>query len=159
MVAYATIKLMSKTYKLENSLGYMMGRAARSMGVRLNRNFSESGYDVTCEQWSVLVNLWRNNGQSQQELAGTTCKDKTSMTRLIDGLEKRNLVVRTPDKVDRRQKLIYLTNKGKDFQQKLLHIVEKTLNEAQHNVSIKDLEICKKVLCQVYDNLSDQMNG
>jgi DNA-binding MarR family transcriptional regulator len=146
---------MAKTYKLENSLGYMMGRAARSMGARLNHNFTEAGYDITCEQWGVLVNLWRNNGQSQQELAGTTCKDKTSMTRLIDGLERRNLVVRTPDKVDRRQKLIYLTNNGKKFQQELLHIVEKTLNEAQQNVPAKDMDICKKVLCRVYENLTD----
>jgi|CXWL01.1.fsa_nt_gi DNA-binding MarR family transcriptional regulator len=147
---------MTKTYQLENSLGYMMGRAARSMGVRLNRNFSHDGYDVTCEQWGVLVNLGRKNGQSQQELAGTTCKDKTSVTRLIDGLEKRNLVVRTPDKVDRRQKLIYLTKKGKEFQQKLLYIVKKTLDEAQQTIPFKDIEICKKVLCRVYENLMDQ---
>ena len=147
---------MAKTYKLENSLGYMMGRAARSMGARLNHNFTKAGYDITCEQWGVLVNLWRNNGQSQQELAGTTCKGKTSVTRLIDGLEKRNFVVRTPDKVDRRQKLIYLTSKGKEFQQELLHIVEKTLNEAQQSIRAKDISICKKVLCRVYENLSDQ---
>ncbi len=103
-----------------------------------------------------MVNLGRKNGQSQQELAGTTCKDKTSVTRLIDGLEKRNLVVRTPDKVDRRQKLIYLTKKGKEFQQKLLYIVKKTLDEAQQTIPFKDIEICKKVLCRVYENLTDQ---
>ena len=147
---------MTKTYKLEESLGYMMGRAARSMGMRLNHNFLEAGHNVTCEQWGVLVNLWRRNGQSQQELAGTTCKGKTSVTRLIDILEKRNLVVRTPDKVDRRQKLIYLTNKGKEFQQELLYIVEKTLNEAQQSIHAKDIDTCKKVLCRVYENLSDQ---
>lgn len=147
---------MVNNYKSENSLGYLVGRAGRSIGVRLNRNFTEAGYDVTCEQWVLLANLWRSNGQSQQELAGISCKDKTSVTRLIDGLEKRNLVVRTPDKVDRRQKLIYLTNKGKEFQQELLHIVEKTLNEAQHNISAHDMDICKKVLCRVYENLTDQ---
>ncbi len=79
-----------------------------------------------------------------------------SVTRLIDGLEKRNLVVRTPDKVDRRQKFIYLTNKGKEFQQELLHIVEKTLDEAQQNIPAHDMAICKKVLCRVYENLTDK---
>ena len=147
--------MKSKNYELENSLGYVIGRAGRSMGTRLNRNFTEKGYDVTCEQWAVLSNLWRRNGQSQQELASTTCKDKTSMTRLIDGLEKRNLVVRTPDKIDHRQKLIYLTSKGKEFQQKLLQIVQKTLQEAQQSVSIKDIAVCKKVLQRVYENLTD----
>ena len=55
-----------------------------------------AGYDVTCEQWSVLVNLGKKNGQSQQELAGLICKDKTSVTRLIDNMEKHSLVVRIP---------------------------------------------------------------
>ena len=133
-----------------------MGRAARSLGTRLNRNFAESGYDVTCEQWAVLVNLWYKNGQTQQELAGITCKDKTSVTRLIDGLEKRKIVVRTPDKIDRRQKRIYLSDKGKAFQQELLHIVKKTLQEAQQRVNARDMATCKKVLKKVYENLTDR---
>jgi MarR family transcriptional regulator, organic hydroperoxide resistance regulator len=148
--------MKTQDYKLEDSLGYIMGRAARSLGTRLNRNFIEAGYDVTCEQWSVLVNLWHKNGQTQQELAAMTCKDKTSMTRLIDGLEKRKIVVRTPDKIDRRQKHIVLTEKGKDFQQELLKIVKKTLSEAQADIDDKDLAVCKNVLGRVYENLSTE---
>ena len=139
-------------YILEESLGYIMGRAARSIGTRLNRNFTEAGYDVTCEQWSVLMNLWQKNGQSQQDLAGTTCKDKTSMTRLIDNMEKHSLVVRIPNKDDRRQKMIYLTKKGRDLQEKLVKVVHKTLEEAQKGINAKDLALCKKVLRGVYDN-------
>ena len=149
---------MPENYRLENSLGYIMGRAARGLGARLNRNFNEAGYDVTCEQWGVLINLGKKNGQSQHDLAATACKDKTSMTRLIDGLEKRKLVVRTPDKEDRRQKLIFLSIKGKELQNELLHIVEKTLAEAQQNIPHGEMDICKKVLCRVYDNLADHKN-
>ena len=139
-------------YILEESLGYLIGRAGRALGTRLNRNFVEAGYDVTCEQWAVLVNLWKKNGQSQQDLAGTTCKDKTSMTRLLDNMEKRNLVVRIPNKEDRRQKFIYLTKKGRDLQEKLVKIVHQTLQEAQRNISVKDITLCKKVLTSVYEN-------
>lgn len=138
---------------LEQSLGYTMGRAARGLGTRLNRNFAEAGYDVTCEQWSVLVNLWETNGQSQQDLAGTTCKAKTSVTRLIDNMEKHNLVVRVPSKSDKRQKLIYLTKKGKDLQEKLATIVQQTLKDAQKDITAKDVALCKKVLRQVYENV------
>ena len=91
-------------YILEQSLGYAMGRATRALGALVNHNFATAGYDVTCEQWSVLVNLGKKNGQSQQELAGLICKDKTSVTRLIDNMEKHSLVVRIPDKSDKRQK-------------------------------------------------------
>jgi DNA-binding MarR family transcriptional regulator len=148
--------MKTQEYKLEDSLGYVMGRAARSMGTRLNRNFLDAGYDVTCEQWGVLVNLWHQNGQTQQELASMTCKDKTSMTRLIDGLEKRKIVVRTPGKTDRRQKNIYLTDKGKAFQQELLKIVQKTLAEAQAGIPAGEMENCKKILRRIYENLTDR---
>ena len=139
-------------YILEESLGYVIGRAGRALGTRLNRNFVDAGHDVTCEQWSVLVNLWQKNGQSQQDLAGTTCKDKTSMTRLIDNMEKRDLVVRIPSKEDRRQKFIYLTKKGSNLQGKLVKIVHQTLQEAQKNISDKEIALCKKVLTRVYEN-------
>lgn len=140
-------------YNLEESLGYIIGRAGRGLGTRLNRNFAEAGFDVTCEQWSVLVNLWQKNGQSQQDLAGTTCKAKTSMTRLIDNMEKHNLVVRIPNKSDKRQKFIYLTKKGRDLQEKLVAIVHRTLEEAQKNIKARDIALCKKVLSHVYDNV------
>src|SRR4051812_7898422 len=123
-------------YILEESLGYAMGRATRTLGTLVNFNFTKAGHDVTCEQWSVLVNLGKKNGQSQQDLAGLTCKDKTTMTRLIDNMEKHSLVVRIPDKDDKRQKLIYLTKKGQDLQAKLTFVIEKTLQEAQKNIKI-----------------------
>ena len=140
-------------YKLEDSLGYVIGRAGRSLANRLNHNFEKAGHDVTCEQWAILTNLWQKNGQNQKDLAGVSCKDKTSITRLIDGMEKKNLVVRTPDKQDARHKFIYLTNKGKVLQQELVFIVQKTLMEAQSAISVKDLDTCKQVLRKVAQNL------
>ena len=142
------------SYNLEDSLGYVIGRAGRAMANRLNQNFEQAGHHVTCEQWGVLMNLQQKDGQNQKELAGTTCKDKTSITRIIDGMEKRNLVVRIPDKKDGRQKLIYLTNNGKELQQKLLLLVKKTLKEAQSGIRASDMNICKKVLKKVRSNLS-----
>ena len=65
----------------------------------------------------IMLLLWKENGQFQQQLADGSYKDKTTLTRQIDGLEKRNLIVRVPDKIDRRQKRGYLTNKGKRFEQ------------------------------------------
>ena len=147
--------MTKQNFSLEDSLGYIVGRAARSVGGLLNRNMALAGYDVTCEQWSVLFNLGKKNGQTQQDLAGLTCKDKTSMTRLIDGMEKHDLVVRIPDKQDKRQKLIYLTNKGKKLQSQLMTIVEATLEQAETGISAAQLKLCMDVLCKIYSNVMD----
>lgn len=147
--------MVKRGFTLEDSLGYIVGRAARSVGGLLNRNMAAAGYDVTCEQWSVLFNLVQHDGQTQQELAGHTCKDKTSMTRLIDGMEKRDLVVRIPDKQDKRQKLIYLTHKGKKLQKELMVLVKKTLDQAEVGISSQDMRLCMDVLCKIYSNVSE----
>ena len=44
--------------------------------------------NLTIEQWSVLYQLWKEDGKSQQELCNATFRDKPSITRLIDNLEK-----------------------------------------------------------------------
>ncbi len=144
--------MANEKYIIEESLGYAMGRATRALGALVNHNFAAAGFDVTCEQWSVIVNLGKKNGQSQQELAGLVCKDKTSITRLIDNMEKHNLVVRIPDKNDKRQKLIYLTKKGQDLQVNLVVVIQATLRQAQKGLKHKDLETCKSVLHHIYEN-------
>jgi DNA-binding MarR family transcriptional regulator len=142
-------------YNLDESLGYLIGRTQRALVNRLNRNFAEAGHDVTAEQWAMLLHLWQQDGQGQQQLADCACKDKTSVTRLIDGLEKRNLVLRVADQNDRRNNLIYLTNKGKALQKELITLVQKTLTEAQQEIKPEHLRICKSTLVKVYQNLSE----
>ncbi len=142
-------------YNLEASLGYLVGRAQRALVNRLNRNFAEAGHDVTAEQWAMLLHLWQQDGQGQQQLADGACKDKTSVTRLIDGLEKRNLVLRVADQNDRRNNLIYLTNKGKALQKELIALAQKTVAEAQQEIKPEHLRICKNTLVKVYQNLSE----
>ena len=62
--------------------------------------------------------LWEKDGVTQQELCNATFKDKPSMTRLIDNMERQHLVVRISDKKDRRTNLIHLTKDGKELEEK-----------------------------------------
>ncbi len=140
---------------LEESLGYLIGRAGRAMANRLNHHFENAGYDVTCEQWAILNSLWKKNGQTQKELAGCTCKDKTSITRLVDGMERRKLVTRISSKMDAREKFITLTEKGKTLRQKLVRQINKTLDEAKKSISSNDIELCKDILRKIYENLNE----
>lgn len=143
-----------RDFNLEESLGHLVGKTTRALWNRLHNMFVKGGYDVTVEQWIILLKLWHQNGQFQQQLAENTGKDKTSITRLIDGLEKRNLVVRVPDTIDRRCKRIYLTNKGKALQKELILLAQKNLSEAQKSIKPEHLKICKNVLRKVHGNIT-----
>ena len=132
---------------------FITGKASTALARRLQKNFKQNGLDITIEQWSVLYQLWKNDGMSQRELCNATYRDKPSITRLVDNLEKMKLVRRVPSKEDRRMNLIYLTDAAKALQEGSMELANLTLNEALTGVSPADIELCKSVLQRVYDNL------
>ncbi len=137
-----------------DSLSILLDKTARAQGCRLQNIFSRAQHDITVEQWMILLLLWRENGQFQQQLADGMHKDKTTLTRQIDGLERRNIIVRVPDKIDRRQKRIYLTQKGKDLEQELVPLGIANGLCAMEGISPEHLQICKQVLRKVHENLT-----
>ena len=120
----------------------------------MQKNFKEADIDITIEQWSVLYHLWKEDGQSQQQLCAATFRDKPSITRLVDNLEKSKLVKRVASKNDRRSNLIFLTNDAKNLEQKTMEVANRTLNESLEGVSNEQIETAKVVLQMVYDNLA-----
>ena len=105
------------------------GKVSAAINRKLSRNFRQNGLEITPEQWTVLIFLWEKDGVTQQELCNATFKDKPSMTRLIDNMERQHLVVRISDKKDRRTNLIHLTKDGKELEERARVIANQTLKE------------------------------
>ncbi len=82
------------------------GMASTAVARRLQKNFRQAGLEITIEQWSILYHLWKQDCLSQQELCNRTFRDKPSITRLIDNLEKHKLVKSMPSKTDLRNTLV-----------------------------------------------------
>ena len=120
---------------------------------RLQKNFRQAGVELTVEQWSVLVHLWKEDGLSQQELCTRTFRDKPSITRLIHNMEKQGLVKRVSSNTDRRINKIQLTDAARNMKDESTTIANDTLNDGLEGVTKEEVEVVKKVLQQVYDNL------
>ena len=129
------------------------GMASTAVARRLQKNFKLAGLEITIEQWSVLYHLWKQDALSQQELCNRTFRDKPSITRLIDNLEKQKLVKRMPSKEDRRINLVCLTEPAKLLQDKTIELANQTMDEALIGVHKNEIEIVKQVFQKVYDNL------
>ena len=132
---------------------FITGKASTAIARNLHKKFGAAGLKITIEQWSVLYHLWKEDGKSQQELCIATFRDKPSITRLVDNLEKQQLVKRVPSESDRRINLIYLTKQAQKLQEETMSLAEATLNEALEGVPPERIDICKEVLQIVYDNL------
>jgi DNA-binding MarR family transcriptional regulator len=130
--------------------------ATTAVARRLQKNYRQAGLEITIEQWSVLYHLWKEDGLSQQELGIRTFRDKASITRLIDNLEKLGLVTRVASKEDRRINLVCLTETAMPLQQLTYDLANQTMNEALQNITKEEIEIVKNVFQRVYDNLSNK---
>ncbi len=128
------------------------GKVSAAINRKLHRNFRQGGLEISPEQWTVLIFLWEKDGVTQQELCNATFKDKPSMTRLIDNMERQHLVVRISDKKDRRTNLIHLTRTGKSLEAKARHIANETLKQALEGITPDNLEISQEVLRTIFTN-------
>ena len=140
-------------FKRGELYSFITGKASTAIARRLQKNFKQANVDITIEQWSVLYHLWKQDALSQQQLCEATFRDKPSITRLVDNLEKLQLVKRVPCKDDRRINKICLTKQAIELQELTMGLANQTLNEALEGVTNGQIEIAKEVLHMVYDNL------
>jgi len=145
--------MSNNQFKKGELYSFITGKASTAIARRLQKKFNTSGLNLTIEQWSVLYHLWKEDGISQQELCNATFRDKPSITRLVDNLEKLNLVRRVASENDRRINRIYLTKQAQKLQEETMVLAEDTLNEALTSVPADKIDVCKEVLQIVYDNL------
>ena len=141
--------------KLNINMGMLINSAQRAMTKRFVQNATESGLDISLDQWIVLGPIWQLESASQKELGEICLKDKTNITRIIDALEEKNLVVRIEDQIDHRIKRVVLTNAGKQLFFDALPIMEKTREEVRKDIPDQDIDTFKIVLSKILENLDD----
>ena len=145
--------MSNNQFKKGELYSFITGKASIAIARRLQKKFNSAGLNLTIEQWSVLYQLWKQDGSSQQDLCLKTFRDKPSITRLVDNLEKLQLVKRVPSESDRRINLVFLTKHGIKMEEQSMALAEETLNEALTGIPSDNINLCKEILQQVYDNL------
>ena len=148
---------MAKEKKLENeiTLGMLIGQVHRLSTKRFVQNSHTHGLEISLDQWLVLGPIWKNDGISQKDIAEYCGKDKTSVTKIIDTLEKKNLVVRVTDQLDHRVKRVVLSQKGRELFISALPVMAQTRDELRSGISDKEIEALKSILNKIYKNLND----
>ena len=138
---------------IENSPGFIAHRTDMLMRLGLARALKMEGYAITPEQWGVLGCLWGADGINQRELAEKASKDRPNITRILNLLEKNDLIKRVPHPSDKRSVLVYLTKTGKKLQKKLEPIVIDFLETCFKEVPVQKYKDFIAVHHQIAKNL------
>ncbi len=144
---------LKELVKLDELLSVLSGRISASINRHLNRRFRDAGLDITSDQWLIMVCLWNRDNLTQQEISDLTYKDKASITRLLDSMEKTRLIERLSDPTDRRINIVHLTSKGKEMEEIAMKIVKEAFSKAVDGIDPNDLLFTKNTLVRVLQNI------
>ncbi len=132
---------------------YLISRATLTITSQLKKGFANEGFNTIKPAYlGVLLSLWEKDGLKANELGKRAGLEPSTMTGLLDRMERDRLLKREPDPNDRRASRILLTTKGADAKAPATKVVSATLEGALKTISKKDIETTKKVLRTILIN-------
>ncbi|GGE39910.1 MarR family transcriptional regulator [Pedobacter psychrotolerans] len=131
---------------MEMNIGLKMGAVIKSIGKLIDQSVMDEGIELSMEYFILLNILYDRDNIIQNDLANLMHKDKSAILRQIDLLEKKKLVVRINDSVDRRKKIIMLTKDGMKTVERLREVEADIFNSLLKGISEEDLKIFDSVL-------------
>ena len=141
-------------FKKGELYSFITGKASTAIARRLQKKFNTAGLSITIEQWSVLYQLWKQDGISQQEISDVLGRDKTTIARVISIMERDKMITRSTNKKDNRGKLIYLTTKGRSIQQKAVAVSGQLYMKAIEGLKEPQMKLAMRIMTAMTSNIS-----
>ena len=136
---------------LDSYLPYLLNRA----GARIAAAFSEEvrPLGATLQMWRVLAALREGDGRRMGDLSETTSIEVSTLTRLVDNMEKKGLVARRRDAADARVVALHVTPAGRRLTQRITPIAERYESVALAGFTAAEADILKAALRRLYRNM------
>jgi DNA-binding MarR family transcriptional regulator len=136
---------------------YLISRATLAITSFLRKELSDTGAgNIKPAYLGVLLSLWNEDNLRANELGKRAGLEPSSMTGLLDRMEKDGLLKRTPDPEDRRAFRILLTPLGADAEKASMEAVSRVLTRVFVDIPEKDIDTVKEVLRKVWTNCSKE---
>lgn len=107
-----TMSDLETSYPLAEDLHWLMARLARSLGV-VEAEAVEA-YGISLREFVVLAEVEAEAGRSQLAVARAAAVDRSLMVTVVDSLESKGYITRTPHPTDRRVRTLEITPAGRD---------------------------------------------
>jgi DNA-binding MarR family transcriptional regulator len=137
-----------------SSYSFLLDRTARRVKQYAQQRFNEMGFNITVDQWLVLRHLYEKGQMTQTELAALMFKDNPTLTRILDLLCEKKLVLRTVHPQDRRSFMVALTRSGRKKTEQLKPRVKDVRLKAWEGLTERDFNQFKRILDTIYNNLT-----
>ncbi|NEJ74108.1 MarR family transcriptional regulator [Rhizobium phaseoli] len=135
-----------------------VARACQLMQQSLTRSLAD--LDIKPPHLDILVNLYRFEAISQQELARKLLVGRSNMSMLLPQMEKRGLIERRGDARDKRVLRLYLTPEGRTLTEAAMVIqtdlIERSLSQEPIEQCMATATSMERIITVLLSDLSDE---
>lgn len=140
--------------KFNSTVGPYIGKTYKLMNLFISEEIHRNNLDITVEQWVCLKVVSETPTPIiQNDLALVTMRNKASLTRLLNTLEKKALIFRKTMNNDSRKKYVFLSEKGKALFNETRPVFMNAMQKMQEGISDNELEQMFKTITKIQNNI------
>lgn len=132
-----------------------MAKIRQVAGRIFERMLKDCNVEISSAQGRIMFALWQQDGVSINELAKKTQLKKSTLTSMLDRLERMGYIRRQRSKKDRRKILIERTNKDKNLESEYVKLSQEHTRLFYHGFSEDQIDRFEKDLERILDNLTE----
>ncbi len=138
---------------LDDFVPYVMYRITN----RLNMDLQDClrPLKINVSRWRVLCALTAHDGRTMSDLCAFTMMEQSSISRVVDTMEKENLVSRRLQEKDNRYVLVYLTDRGREIFREAYVRAFSREDRALRGLSDQDRQQLLDLLNRVFENIRE----
>jgi MarR family transcriptional regulator, organic hydroperoxide resistance regulator len=137
---------------LQNSIPYLIARAGVRMGQSFTRELRKFGMTLT--EWRVCSTLNHEPHQRLSDVALNTSTEQSTLSRVVDALIQRGIIIRERAEGDARAVALRLTSEGIAITQRLIPIAQLYERVSLNGFSSAQADQLRDMLKRLYDNMA-----
>lgn len=132
---------------LAENVSFLLGNTNLLKDRLLDQHLAEE--DITAAQAKALFKMHFFNINRPSDICKSLGVDGGAVTRMLDRLEKKGLITRSPDPSDRRSLLIAVTDKGRDAIERAMPLAANAQKELVSALTEDEIQQLKQTLRKI----------
>ncbi|MCQ4725782.1 MarR family transcriptional regulator [Anaerotignum faecicola] len=133
--------------ELKECINYLLTTAQHNVFQYLSIRLAK--YDVTPSQYGVLSCLWGKSHATPKQIAETLCLETSTISGVLDRMQKKELIDRVINKEDRREVQVIITEKGRALQEPITEIIDSVNEEVLKDFTVEEVAQIKNALRRI----------
>lgn len=141
---------------MNSDLGKCIGELNSALFKKIVERNKSFGFDITPVHGAIICAIMKNGELCQKDIEEYVSCNKSTLSSVLDTMERNGLIIRTESKTDSRKKIIKLTSKAKEIHNFLVNDKKYIENILKKDITSEELssflEIANRIKCSLERN-------